>query len=261
VNQLKRKMENFKLILSCQLCNQLLKGTPINLSCCDATICSEHVQYRTVKVNESKTIQVFECELCQCSQNMRYKRFAVNKSVEKLLQLKFEQIYLGEVYENVNKEILNLGSSLKKISDMMQDPRNFIYEHVSELRRKVDLRREKIKEKIDNICDKMIKKLDDFQKDCYDNIPDKSLEESNRDLINDVQSKLDEWNANNKHLLLLSKDAKRKEIELKSIELDIKLHERIKEMESKLLMDQTWIHLEDNTFIEELDKELIKFEG
>ena len=168
---------------------------------------------------------------------------------------------MGEVYENANKETLNLESSLKKISDMVQDPKNFIFEHVSELRRQVDVRREKIKEKIDNICDKMIQKLDDFQKDCYNNIQDKTLQESNRDLINEVQSKLDEWNANNKHLLLLSKDAKRKEIELKSIELDIKLHERIKEMESKLLMDQTWIHLEDKKFIEELDKELIKFEG
>jgi hypothetical protein len=254
-------MENFKLILSCQLCNQLLKGTPINLSCCDATICSEHVQYRTVKVNESKSIQVFECELCQCSHNMRNKRFPVNKSVEKMLQLKFGQIYLGEVFENANKEILNLESSLKKISDMVQDPKNFIFEQVSGLRRKVDIRREKIKEKIDNICNKMIQTLDDFQKDCYDNIPDKTLQESNRDLINEVQSKLDEWNANNKHLLLLSKDAKRKEIELKSIELDIKLHEQIKELESKLLMDQTWIYFEDNKFIEELDKELIKFEG
>ena len=254
-------MECFKLILSCQLCNQFLKGTPITLSCCDATICSEHVQYRTVKVNESKSIQVFECELCQCSHNMKNKRFVVNKSVEKILQLKFEQIYLGEVYENANKEILNLESSLKKISDMVQDPKNFIFEHVSELRRQVDIRREKIKEKIDNVCVKMIQKLDDFQKDCYDNIPDKTLQESNRDLINEVQSKLDEWNANNKHLLLHSKDAKRKEIELKSIELDIKLHERIKEMESKLLMDKTWIYFEDNKFIEELDKELIKFEG
>jgi hypothetical protein len=119
---------------------------------------------------------------------------------------------------------------------MVQDPKNFIFEHVSELRRQVDIRREKIKEKIDNVCVKMIQKLDHFQKDCNDNIPDKTLQESNRDLINEVQSKQDEWNANNKHLLLLSKDTKRKEIELKSIELDIKLHERIKEMESKLLI-------------------------
>jgi hypothetical protein len=254
-------MESFKLILSCQLCNQFLKGTPINLSCCDATICSEHVQNRTVKVNEFKSIQVFECELCQCSHNMRNKRFPVNKSVEKMLQLKFEQIYLSEVYENVNKEILNLELSLNKISNMVQDPKNFIFEQVSELRRQVDIRREKIKDKIDNICEKMIQKLDDFKKDCFDNIPDKTLQESNRDLIIEVQSKLDVWNANNKHLLLLSKDTKRKEIELKSIELDIKLHERIKELESKLLMDQTWIYFEDNKFIEELDKELIKFEG
>ena len=144
---------------------------------------------------------------------------------------------------------------------MVQDPKNFIFEQVSELRRQVDIRREKIKDKIDNICEKMIQKLDDFQKDCYDNIQDITLQESNRDLINEVQSKLDEWNANNKHLLLLSKDAKRKEIELKSIELVIKLHERINELESKLLMDQTWIYFENNKFIEELDKQLIKFEG
>jgi hypothetical protein len=51
---------------------------------------------------------------------MRNKRFPVNKSVEKLLQLKFEQIYLGEVYENANKEILNLESSLKKIPQVLK---------------------------------------------------------------------------------------------------------------------------------------------
>jgi hypothetical protein len=36
-------MEDIKDLLTCKLCNKILSGTPIVLSCCDATICGFHL--------------------------------------------------------------------------------------------------------------------------------------------------------------------------------------------------------------------------
>ena len=36
-------MEGIKDLLTCKFCNKILSGTPIVLSCCDATICGFHL--------------------------------------------------------------------------------------------------------------------------------------------------------------------------------------------------------------------------
>ena len=85
-------MEHLSTILKCDYCKKLLNGSPVVLSCCDATICSKHIQYKQVKVNKTKTIQVFECRLCQCSHNMKYKRFPINKLAESMIKIEFDKI-------------------------------------------------------------------------------------------------------------------------------------------------------------------------
>jgi hypothetical protein len=205
-------MEHLSKILNCKHCQKLLNGSPVVLSCCDATICSEHIQYKEVKVNETKTIQVFECELCQCSHNMKNKRFAINKVVEGLLKIEFDKISLGDAYIKVTKEIENLESSLYKLNGLIQDPKNYVYEYVSGVKRDVDLRKEKLKEKIDQICEEMIAKLENYQSECYKNIESLKLREKNDEIVKEIQTKLDEWNEANKRVLMVSTDRQRNEI-------------------------------------------------
>jgi len=209
-------MQHLTKFLDCKYCQKLLNGIPVNLSCCDATICSEHIQYKEVKVNETKTIQVFECELCQCSHNMKNKRFAINKLAESMLKIEFDKISLGDAYVKVSKEIDNLETSLDKLNGLIQDPKNYIYEYVSNVKRDVDLRKEKLKEKIDQICGEMIAKLENYQNECYKNIENLKLKEKSDEITKEIQAKLDEWNETNKRVLLVATDQQRNEIELKA---------------------------------------------
>jgi uncharacterized protein YlxP (DUF503 family) len=254
-------MEHLTKILNCEYCNKLLNGSPVVLSCCDATICSEHIQFKEVKVNDTKTIQVYVCELCQCSHNMKNKRFVINKIVEIMLQMELDKISLGDGYIKVSKEIENLDSSLNKLNCLIQDPKNYIYEYVSNIKRDVDLRKEKLKEKIDQICAEMIQKMDKYQQECYKNIESLKLKEKNEEIINEIQTKLDEWNKTNKRVLMVSTDQQRKEIELKAKNFDINLAERITQLQSDILMSKLWFHETNEKVAEEFERELMQFEG
>ena len=96
------------------------------------------------------------------------KKFAPNKTIENLLELEIAKIVkfgstlvnLGDIFNKANDEIKNLESSSQKSNDLIKDPKNFIFERIAKLKRDVDLRREKLKEKIDEISNQMIEKLD-----------------------------------------------------------------------------------------------------
>jgi ABC-type Zn uptake system ZnuABC Zn-binding protein ZnuA len=110
---------------------------------------------------------------------MKNKRFVINKLAESMLKIELDKISLGDAFIKVSKEIENLESSFNKFNWHIQDPRNFIYEHVSNIKRDVDLRKEKLKEKIDQICAEMIQKMDKYQQECYKNIESLKLKEKN----------------------------------------------------------------------------------
>ena len=84
-------MEGIKELLTCKLCKKYLIGTPIVLSCCDATICGFHLEDQLNKSTQNNNKRkLFKCDLCNITHDMKNKRFASNKVVEVLLLRKFE---------------------------------------------------------------------------------------------------------------------------------------------------------------------------
>ena len=65
------------------------------------------------------------------------------------------------------------------------------HENFQEIRFQLDMHREKLKEKIDKISNKMINKLENYQQECYDNIDKIKIEEKTKDLIKEIESDLD----------------------------------------------------------------------
>ena len=256
-------MDQLKDLLKCVICKKTLSASPIILSCCNKTVCEHHVQFKKKKTGS------FNCALCKTPHQIEnVKLFARNEIVEKILQIKiFESIELnkkadlGDVFAKTSKEIENLELSLEKISDFIKDPKNFIYETISSLKRNVDLRREKLKEKIDEISHEMIQKLDNFQNECYENIVNTKLEEKTSDMLKEIKTSLDEWNKQNKHILIVSNDSKRKEIQSKAIEIDTKIFAALIDLKKELLMNKNWVYLENEKVTQEFKKELIQFEG
>jgi hypothetical protein len=199
---------------------------------------------------------------------MNNKKFAPNKTVEQLLEMEVikeveigKEKNLGTVYDLTNKEVENLEMSFQKINDLIKDPKNFIYDRISSLKNSVDLRKENLKARIDEICGEMIQKLENYQQECYENIGKLNLEASSNDDLNEVEKYLEEWTRDNKRLLLVSGDAKRREILIKANRLGQKLFARLNKLENELLMEKCWSHEENDKVIEEFEKELILFEG
>ena len=169
--------------------------------------------------------------------------------------------YLGDVYYQANDEIESLETTFNKVKDFINDPKFYIYETISKLKNDVELRRELLKKKIDEISNKMIDKLENYQKECNENINKINIEEKTKDLNKEIESNLDEWTKDNKRMLIVSSDSKRKEIRSKAIEFDIRLFKRLEELNEELMMNQNWIYKENEMVKEEFEKELIQFDG
>ena len=253
-------MNKLQDMLKCAMCNQTFTSAPIVLDCCNVNICEHHIEEK-VSANDNR--KLFTCSLCQAPHDMmNNKKFALNKTIENLLELEIaKEVDLGDIFNRANEEIENLKVSFQEINDLIKDPKNFIFETISDIKRDVDLRREKLKEKIDEISNQMIDKLDNYQKECYENIDKIKLDEKTKDLVKEIESDLVEWTKNNKQVLLISNDLKRKDIHSKAIELDTKLFNRLKELEEELMMNKVWDHIENVMVEEEFEKELIQFDG
>jgi hypothetical protein len=258
-------MSKLQDILKCAMCKETFTGVPIVLNCCNVTVCESHVNDE-VKTNKKR--KIFKCALCDTSHEMINKKFAPNKTVEQLLEMEvIKEVEIGKVknlgavYDETNKEIENLEMSFQKINDLIKDPKNFIYEHISSLKNSVDLRKENLKERIDAICGEMIQKLENYQQECYENIEKLNLEQNSRDDLNEIEKHLDEWTRDNKLLLLSSDDEKRKDILFKASEFDKKIFARLNKLENELLMDKVWSHEKNEKVTEEFEKELIQYEG
>ena len=261
-------MNKLQDMLKCAMCNQTFTSAPVVLDCCNVNICEHHVK-ENVKTNKKR--KLFTCSLCEASHHVtNNKKFALNKTIENLLEIELAKmvnlgptlVNLGEIFNKTNEEIKNLEFSSQKSNDLIKDPKNFIFETIAKLKRDVDLRREKLKEKIDEISIKMIDKLDNYQQECYDNIDKINLEEKTKDLVKEIESDLYEWTKDDKRMLIISEDSKRREIHTKAIQLDTKLVSLLKEVKEELMMNREWIYLEnENIHFNEYEKELIQFEG
>ena len=255
-------MESILSVLKCQICSKKFNDTPIVLSCCDATICSHHVNTLNASMDENETSKVtYECELCFFLHNMANKRFPTNKVVEKLLRMKFDKLEFGKTHENASEECENLEFTLNDLDLICKDPKNFIYEHVAHLKRLVDLRKERLKLEIDALSDVMIVRLETFQKECYENLERIYIKEMLNEAgsaLSETQAKLNDWK--NELELLVINEAKWKEIHKEAKELDIKLMKHVVGAKEDLLMHKIWSHSNNPDLAKNFSQELIVFD-
>jgi hypothetical protein len=144
---------NIKEELTCKLCNEIYKS-PISLNCGDS-LCKHHIEELVSNNSTNKLL----CPICN-KENL-INDFDVNKLIEKLIKkelhgFEFEPKYLAT--------LKNLKMEKEKLTSILKDPENFIYEEISELKRQVDLDRERLKKEIDDLADDLIKQLESYEK-------------------------------------------------------------------------------------------------
>ena len=220
--------------LRCKYCNEIYKD-PVALTCGDS-ICKHHIE----ELISSSTSNKFNCPLCN-RENLN-QNFCVNKLIQDLIENDLQNLEVDskfkKVYENLKAEIANLEKILK-------DPENIIYEEIAELKRQVDLDRERLKSEIDELANDIIQQLESYEtrfKAEYKTNVD--LEHFNA-LIETSKKQLEEYE---KSLNKFSTTYKaRKEKSLQSENITIDLQPKITELKQNLFSNTSLAYRPSNS--------------
>ena len=148
-------MVNFrKSELQCQLCSKILKD-PVNLPC-QCTICHGHLKDGSVKDG------LIECVPC----GEKFVVKGIQLKVSKYAKLESEGS-LSPVEKAAKSKTQKLHNEFQQLYDKLQQEQTEFelssYDHFAEIKRRIDLQREELKEKIDEIYLAMIRQVEKHQ--------------------------------------------------------------------------------------------------
>jgi hypothetical protein len=134
----------------CSFCKKILKN-PINLPCFDI-ICEHHL--KEASVLKAKSIK---CSTCKVTFNLDTHTFVPNRQLNNLL---VKKQFLSDEEKDLKKSLERSLQDFFKLSENYHHAKNALdlktYEHFQEIRFQLDLRREKLIEKIDEVYLNMI---------------------------------------------------------------------------------------------------------
>ena len=175
-----------KSSLTCSYCSKILKN-PIELPC-DDLICEEHLKEKTV-VRKNK----IKCLTCKQEFQVKGNEFKLVKSIQKQIN---SQIFLNEEEISLKKKIEDSIKQFYQMYDEFSLSKNKVdldcHNHFQEIRFQLDMHREKLKEKIDEIYMEMIEKTKEFEMS-YLNCLDEKLSSSLKSI--EIKSIVEDLNA------------------------------------------------------------------
>ena len=229
-----------KLDFECSYCNKILKN-PLHLPCICDTICAEHL--KDSDVIKEKCI---ECNKCKEVFPLNENDFKSNRIVQNLLA---KEIYLSDEEKNLKKSLESkLNAFYVRVEQLEQNinvAQTESHNHFQEIRRKLDLHREELKEKIDKIYFEMIDQTKEKENSYASRIASLSYKGEIQTLEKEIHSANEAFRHLNVSLdsiqrMADERNATNLELEMKLIQLD-KLKEYLKksnEFEPNLEFDK-----------------------
>ena len=217
---------NLKDELTCKHCNEIYTY-PIMLTCCGENICKHHIDHLVSNSGSNK----FTCPIC--NEENASNKLNLNKFMQKMVENELHKFQINSNY----KETLNkFKKEIENLEYILKDPDNVIYEEINEIKRKVDLDRERSKVQIDELADGFIKKLEEYEEKFKSEYKSNVDLHSNHDLVESSKRQLFEYE---KCLNLFSvkreeRDEKTKQSEKEIDSLKLKIKELIDKMFSNL---------------------------
>ena len=150
----RRATMSAKVDFTCLICSKIYKS-PFSLPCGD-TICEEHLKEPEVLKHNS-----FKCQ--SCGEVFEVKNNQMIRSNKALLMLIQNERFLSDE-EKLKKKCLERSiQNFSQLNEQLQTSKNMIdlecHNHFQEMRRKIDVQREELKDQIDKISLAMIDQI------------------------------------------------------------------------------------------------------
>jgi len=153
------KVEKFKKFFDCDLCHQVLVD-PISFPCGN-NVCKDHLDKLLKNVSKEKCF--FQCEICQEEHFIPKSGFKVDKRLQRGLEIQFNTLKLTSIFDECKAVIKTVHEKVAKIEMLEKNSEVYIYDYFEDIKRKVDIRREDLKMKIDKYSDEVIQSIEGTQ--------------------------------------------------------------------------------------------------
>jgi len=145
---------NVKVDFTCLICSKIFKS-PFSLPCGD-TICEEHL-------NESQNLKNNSIKCQSCGEAFEVKNNQMirpNKALHMLIQ---KELFLSDAEKLMKKSLKVSIENFFQLNEQLQESKNIFeldcYNHFQEIRRKIEVQREELKDQIDKLSLAMIDEL------------------------------------------------------------------------------------------------------
>ena len=154
-----------KELLVCKYnnCNKYFEE-PIILSC-GTSVCKSHVD----DILDVKNVKngKYNCKICNGSHEVPLDNFIINRDLNKFFQ---DDSHLPDKQKKVKDLYVEFEATVNSLKKMLENPSNYLHDYTSELKRQVDLQREELKAKIDEMALDIISKIDNLYEECKKDI-------------------------------------------------------------------------------------------
>ena len=203
--------------LTCKYCKEIYKE-PIYLNCCGEKICTSHIE-ELLSIDEPKK---FCCPFCDVE--------SVNKLIQNYIKI---QHHLFESESNYKATLNKFKKEIDNLESTLKDPENYIFEEILNIKRKVNLDRERSKIQIDELADGFIEKLEEYEQKFKSEYKSNVDVHSYHALIESSKRQLFEYEKCFYNFILIKKEERDEKIHHNEKEIN-SLKSKIKELKDKL---------------------------
>ena len=154
------------LKLTCSHCKKILKNS-IALPCMCESICKSHL--------DEMTDHHVKCTLCLKNLPLENVTFKSNKLVNDLIE---KEVYMSDEAKELKHSLSKSFSLIHGLNEKFSDESQRgglvlkVFNHFQDIKRKIDLQREELKEKIDQIALGMIDRTKEMEFNCMKSLSD-----------------------------------------------------------------------------------------
>ena len=179
-------MDRIQTVIKCVCCKEILES-PLLLPC-SCNICKKHV------LNQNNGIII--CEQCGIEHQIPTNGFHANKALQVIIGTEIANLDFGNVHKEAKNSCESFENALNEIEVLLKDPYFYTHERITELKDSVQLKGEELKLIIDEEMNKIIDRLEDYQRQSKEYLLTNEFKEESKKLDNQLkiaQSNLDSW--------------------------------------------------------------------